>query len=155
MYHFILHYRVCILLSLYKSFSVSDACVKVEADGTPKVFWANAWRPICGHWFWDNNNGAKSVCQRIGYSNGVLSRTNGAYFEDAIRLGRCNSNEDLLSCSSGCRDKGIGNGCSSCGRGNRVAIRIYCSGMVAGTEINSCDGIYLLQMKIDQTDSKS
>ena len=85
-------------------FSVSDACVKVEADGTPKVFWANAWRPICGHWFWDNNNGAKSVCQRIGYSNGELSRTNGAYSEDAISLGRCNSNDDILSCSRGCRD---------------------------------------------------
>ena len=122
--------------------SVSDACVKLEADGTPKVFWANAWRPICGHWFWDNNNGAKSFCQRLGYSDGVIEKTKIAYDEDAIRLGRCNSNEDFLSCSDGCNDLGIGDGRKGCkcSQGNEVGIRISCDGMTAGTEHNSCDG---------------
>ena len=136
---------------LHRLFSVSDGCVKVEADGTPKVFWDNKWSPICGHWFWDNNNGAKSVCQRLGYSGGEVEKANDAYAEDAIGLGRCDYNEDFLSCSIGCGDKGIGNknGCPGCSAGNRVAIRIHCSGMVAGTEINSCEGKNLFQMKID------
>ena len=129
-----------ILVLIYESFSVSGSCVKLEADGTPNVFWENKWRPICGHWFWDNNNGAKSFCQRLGYSDGVLERTNSAYTEDAIRLGRCNSDEDFLSCSIGCNDKGIGDGCQRCSAGNIVGIKISCSGMVAGTESTLCDG---------------
>ena len=125
---------------------ISDACVKLESDGTPKLFWDNKWVPICGHFFWDNNNGAKSICNRNGYSDGVVVKTNSAYSEDSIRLGRCNSGEDLQSCSSGCRDKGLGNGCSSffeccnCDAGQAVGIKVSCTGLVAGTEINSCDG---------------
>ena len=121
---------------------VSGACVKLEADGTPKVFWEKKWRPLCGHWFWDNNNGADSFCQRLGYSYGELERTNSAYDEDAIRLGRCNSNEDFLSCSNGCNDKGIGdggNGCK-CSAGNNVGFKLSCAGRIPGVEYNSCDG---------------
>ena len=114
--------------------------MKIDADGTPKYYVTNKYVPICGHWFWDNNNGAKSFCQRIGYSNGAVSRTYQAYTEDAIRLGRCSWGEDIQSCSSGCRDKGIGNGCSNCAAGQNVGIKISCTGLTTGTEINSCDG---------------
>ena len=31
------------------------------------------WRPICGHWFWDNNYGAKAFCKRLGYESGEFS----------------------------------------------------------------------------------
>jgi len=125
-----------------------DHCVKIDADGTPKYYWTNKYVPICGHWFWDNNNGAKSICQKLGYSNGALSRTNQAYTEDAIMLGRCKSGENYQHCSEDCWshmfstpsgvEKFVGKvfqGCADCTAGQRVGIKISCTGLTAGTEV--------------------
>eukprot|EP01043_Picozoa_sp_COSAG02_P013563 COSAG02_NODE_545_length_20533_cov_5.447663_4_plen_654_part_00 len=30
------------------------------------------WGTVCGHWFWDNHNVAKAVCQKLGYQDGSL-----------------------------------------------------------------------------------
>ena len=124
--------------------------MKIDADGTPKYYVTNKYVPICGHWFWDNNNGAKSICQKLGYSNGALSRTNQAYTEDAVMLGRCKSGEDAQHCSEDCRrnsgaEKFVGKvfqGCADCTAGQRVGIKISCTGLTAGTEIfeKTCRG---------------
>lgn len=30
----------------------------------------NVWGEVCGHWFWDNDNGAAIVCKQLGYVGG-------------------------------------------------------------------------------------
>ena len=32
----------------------------------------DSWGTVCGHWFWDNHNIAKIVCQKLGYEDGSL-----------------------------------------------------------------------------------
>ena len=32
------------------------------------------WTPICGHWFWDNNYGARLFCKQLGYNNGRYTK---------------------------------------------------------------------------------
>ena len=29
-----------------------------------------SWAPICGHWFWDNNYGARLFCRQLGFNDG-------------------------------------------------------------------------------------
>ena len=53
----------------------SDGDVKLEADGTPLIFWDKVWSPICGHYFWDNQYGAKKFCQHTDVSNSSKSIT--------------------------------------------------------------------------------
>ena len=90
------------------------------------------WSPICGHWFWDNDFGATLFCQKLtsdptstGY---VIRRTDKPLEKDAIRIGKCLSNDQWLSCSGGCNDLGIGqHGCINCGAGQLASIEIKCS----------------------------
>ena len=102
--------------------------------------------PICGHYFWNNQNGAKSFCQKLGYIGGTqiglgLGKT---YSEDAIRVGGCKPGEDLESCSSKCNDKELGNvneaGCKSCAAGRPVKISITCEGHIQNTKASTCRG---------------
>ena len=120
----------------------NDGDVKLEANGTPKFFWSGKWSPICGHWFWNNQEGSKSFCKKLGYGGGTLTKSAGTYLDDAIALGQCNVNEDLESCSVGCNDKTIGNGCIDCRAGEKVSIMITCDGLDAGTSDSSCKGMY-------------
>ena len=116
--------------------SCQNGDVKLEADGTPYFFWGN-WAPICGHWFWDNQDGARLFCQKLGYKTGTqqgrgLGET---YDVDAIRLGRCTTS--LTSCSI-CSDKGVGNGCAACAAGQPVKFTITCEGETKETAKMSC-----------------
>ena len=83
------------------------------------------WSPICGHYFWDNQNGATAFCKTLGYPSGSLERTNNKYDEDSIQVGHCNLGEELMACT------GAGSKYRSdtdlCQRGNSVGIRITCS----------------------------
>ena len=33
----------------------------------PEVFKDGNWYPVCGHYFWNNHEGAASVCKGMGY----------------------------------------------------------------------------------------
>ena len=108
--------------------------VKLNKDGTPEFFWNGKFNPICGHWFWDNQEGAISFCQKIGYKTGFIkemweySDSKKIYAEDAIRVGKCHAGEQLETCSGGYNDKGIGNGGTNCAAGEKVAFMIHCDG---------------------------
>ena len=102
--------------------------MKLNTDGTPEFFWNAKFYPICGHWFWDNEYGANSFCQKIGYKSGTIEETEKIYAEDAIRIGKCHAGEQLELCSGGCNDKGIGNGCAECAAGESVGFTIKCDG---------------------------
>ena len=105
--------------------------VRMSSDDTPDFFWNGRFYPICGHWFWDSEFGAKTFCQKLGYMNGNITKERSSekkYTEDSIRVGKCLEGEELESCSGGCNDKGIGKGCSDCVAGERVGVTIACEG---------------------------
>ena len=116
--------------------------MKITHDGIPEFFWGSRFWPICGHWFWKNNYGAKSFCERLGYPDGhVIGEGLGMkYTKDAIRVGKCYEGEELESCTGGCNDKGVGNGCAKCAAGENVKISIRCKGHTDGIEKLTCKG---------------
>ena len=83
-----------------------------------------------------------------------MTSIKGAYSDDAISVGKCHENEDLASCSGGCNDKIIGNGCIDCRAGKKVSIRITCNGLDVGTSDSSCKGMYYNLIDSHSTDMK-
>lgn len=73
----------------------------MDLDGIPYLFWDGKLSPICGHNFWDNQNGAKAFCQELGFNGGKFHRQSGRYSEDAFEVGKCRSGETIDSCTGG------------------------------------------------------
>ena len=91
--------------------------VRLVDGGKPEVFYNNRWRPICGHFFWDNNNGADLFCQQLnqGYLSGTINKGNVAeYFlgSDALQIGKCRSGDRWLNCNGGCNSLQVGGQCT-------------------------------------------
>ena len=114
--------------------------VRLKDEKFPEVFLNGTWSPICGHWFWDNDYGAKLFCQ-ILMSNPdsigvVIRRTDKPLESDGVRIGKCLINDQWLSCSGGCNDLGTGKDCpeqcgcnniDNCGADSPASIEIQCS----------------------------
>ena len=75
--------------------------MKLEADGTPLIFFDQKWSPICSHNFKDDNNGATSFCKKLGYASGTVTNKNGKYPVASLRIGRCRPGEELTDCTYG------------------------------------------------------
>ena len=105
--------------------------VRLEDGKFPEVFLDGTWSPICGHHFWDTDFGAQLFCQKLFSNNastGQVIRTDKALEKNAIRIGKCLSNDTWLSCSGGCNDLGTGQGCSEdCDANSPYSIEIKCS----------------------------
>ena len=118
---------------------VLEGDVRLEDGKFPEVFLNEIWSPICGHYFWDNNVGASLVCQKLTSnpaSTGlVIRRTDKPLEKDAIRIGKCLSNDQWLSCSGGCNDLGTGQGCADCDANSPASIEIKCSQGKAGYSV--------------------
>ena len=86
---------------LLKDFT-TGACVKLSSYpvGNPYIYIDDAWRPICGHFFWNDNVGCDTICKRSGYNSGTKTSQGNTYSEDAVWVGQCTSNTDLLQCRS-------------------------------------------------------
>ena len=112
---------------------------KLDVDGIPYLFWDGKWSPICGHNFWDNQNGAKAFCQELGFNGGKFHRQSGRYSEDAIEVGTCRSGETIDSCTGGFNKYKTTERCKA---GNGVKITISCDDHIPGTEVESCLGIF-------------
>ena len=95
------------------------------------------WSPICGHGFWDNQEGAKAFCRELGFSGGEVMKMNANYSEYAIRIGRCDPGESISSCMGDSKSYNYAPGCRP---GNEVKITISCDGHTPGSEIISCIG---------------
>ena len=95
----------------------SNGDVGLTNDETPFIFWDSKWFPICGHYFWDNNNGASLFCNKLGYNNGTVHRNeNGEKYEvDSFRVGFCYKEDKWKNCKGGCNDYQAG---GYCGNGN-------------------------------------
>merc|ERR1712032_106138 len=49
---------------------VKTASGDVPQEGVafdPRVFYNGTFYPICGHHFWDNNEGASTICRKLGF----------------------------------------------------------------------------------------
>ena len=82
----------------------------MAADGTPYLFWEGRWSPICGHQFWDNQEGVKAFCKELGLTGGTAAKSTilGVVIpymvivdEDPIRIGKCNAGDAIGSCTGG------------------------------------------------------
>ena len=91
--------------------------MRLVDGGKPEVFYNNRWRPICGHYFWDNNNGADLFCQQLnqGYLSGTINKgTVAEYYldSDALQIGRCRNGDRWLNCYGGCNSLQVGGLCT-------------------------------------------
>ena len=89
--------------------------------------------PICGHSFWENQNGARIFCKMLGKSGGKVENKKEILQEDAYIVGKCgNQDTDLTGCNGGCNEHTVGGSCSrwivSCNKGSTGLPRISCSG---------------------------
>ena len=115
---------------------VKDGDVRLQHHTDPEIYWNGKWNPICGHFFWDNDNGAKLFCQKLGFSNGKITQGSGSQAkltDDAIRIGKCSdSDNQLFSCTGGCNDFAqVGGHCNDndgafCNKGAKTKIEIGC-----------------------------
>ena len=55
---------------------------------------------MCGRQFWDNNNGAKSMCLDMGYLDWSKASTGGSYSRSSLWAGTCKANEGPLFCTA-------------------------------------------------------
>jgi len=108
--------------------------VKLEKN-IPYVKRNSKWWPICGHYFWDNQNGARLFCQELGFPEGeIIGGTYGGgrytLKKDALKIGKCSNGDSWLSCTGGCNDLGIGGTCplgdGPCNKGDRGGVKIEC-----------------------------
>ena len=119
--------------------SCEDGDVNLGSDGIPYVFWSGDWSPICGHWFWNDQNGAKSFCQKLGFADGSFNKENSEYCEDAIEIGTCRPGEMISSCTGGSNKYKKTEWCQA-GGDNAVKITISCIGNTQDSAQSSCEG---------------
>jgi len=92
--------------------------------GTPEIFFDGEFHPICGHYFWDKQENAKSFCSKMGHTGGELFKIREQYWTDSVEI----------------RTWGqfYGDGLTShCSDEHAVSIEIECSGGSA-TQTSSC-----------------
>ena len=103
--------------------------MKLGDDEVAEIFHNGTWTPICGHYFWDNSNGAKLFCQKLGYQSGQIDDRRISLPRDGIRIGKCNQRDIWPNCSENCNDKSIGGSnliCGDCRSGAKAGIKINC-----------------------------
>ena len=110
-----------------------DGEVRLHNHEDPEIYWNGKWTPICGHYFWDNDNGAKLFCQKLGLVNGKIKGKGSKLTDDAIRIGACSdSDNQLFGCTGGCNDLKVGGNCTNdergvCTKGQPAKIEIECN----------------------------
>ena len=94
----------------------------------PEVSFSGQYYPICGHFFWDNDNGATSVCKLFGFKKGEITRTDAVYDVDAMPVGRCNPGQELTKCTGAGNIWGDFNADGgSCKKGKEAGVTVTCT----------------------------
>ena len=67
----------------------------------PQVRFRGSWWHVCGHYFWDSDDGAQSVCKAIGFKDGkrISERKDHGPGVMVMPVGKCNKGESLVSCT--------------------------------------------------------
>jgi hypothetical protein len=106
------------------SWTVGYGTIMQKVSGTPEVFNSGRFKPICGHWFWNDNTGASHFCKKLGYVNGTTLKVMQTYESDAVEIRRWGTFETGAPWF--------------CSAGNEVSINIACIGPeIAGNEMPS------------------
>ena len=107
----------------------------MKKEKYPEIWFNGKWSPICGHYFWNNDYGARLFCQELNstYTSGRVKKLNYiALASDGVRVGKCTSQDkSLLSCTGDCNDLQVGGTCSNdrngkCGVGQGATVKIEC-----------------------------
>ena len=127
----------------------------METDGTPFIFWNNAWSPICGLYFWDSSYGASLFCKKLGYSSGTSKKSNQMYDVNSFKVGKCLWDDSWGACTGGCNDYSSGGNCinensaKTCdANDDQVGITIECNDGGQDVKNSSCGGNFLIQVLI-------
>ena len=95
------------------------------------IFVEGDFHPICGHFFWNDKNGANLFCKKLGYESADLNISGVTISTAAVMVGRCKAQDtDIAQCTGGlCNTMEIGGTCSTakCLPGNN-GIKIACHG---------------------------
>ena len=93
----------------------------------PEVLYNGKYYPICGHYFWDNDNGATTFCKMLGFHKGTYKSTRNTYDVDSMPVGECKPGEGLMKCTGG------GNGWGNldyragwCKKGQKIGVTVTC-----------------------------
>merc|ERR1712038_666130 len=105
--------------------------------GRLQVRHGSNWNTVCGHWFWNNNNGAATACKNLGYpSGGTVHKIEGETISgNNICIGQRGPGEQIGQCSSGCDSNGATrNAINSgpCDLGTDAVIEVECQGSRQG-----------------------
>ena len=95
----------------------------------PEVLFKGQYYPICGHYFWDNNNGATTFCNLLGFQIGKITRIHVVYDVDAMPVGKCKSGEALTKCTDGGNAWGeidFDYNPGSCKKGSKSGVTLTC-----------------------------
>ena len=131
--HFNVRHPVIKNKKIYSNTAPPDLSqVRLNNDEIAEIYQHGKWIPICGHWFWGNNNGATLFCQQLGYFSGIVKEESIAgqvpLPDDGFRIGECKTNDIWGQCTGGCNDHTIGGThCSDCRSGAMAGLRIECS----------------------------
>jgi len=107
-----------------------------KRQGIPEVYLNGyGYKPICGHFFWNNNNGADLFCQKLNYKRpyGQIISKFDTLQDDAVQIGECRSRDRWFYCSGSCNSKQVGAVCKAgaidgyCNRGSSGGFQIRCS----------------------------
>ena len=104
--------------------------VRLGEINIAEVFFNHQWVPICGHWFWDNDEGANLFCHELGFETGKIRKTKLTLLSDGLSVGRCVKGDTWLQCSHrNCNQLKVGGQCNnggSCKKGQNAAVSIAC-----------------------------
>ena len=126
--------KLCLLES-FVGCGVTGQTVAIEGK-IAKICYNGRLVPICGRYFWENNNGARLFCQMLGKKGGHVNKNQGIELtEDAYYAGKCSSTDNhITECSAGGNKHTLGGfmvfGTASCNKGQKAAISIKCDGKI-------------------------
>merc|ERR1712113_901447 len=94
----------------------------------PEVLYNGKYYPICGHYFWDNHEGAKIICKSVGMKGGKQKRTSKKFNKDSMPIGKCNAGQALDKCTGGGNAWGKFNHRGGwCSKGKNIGVQVTCS----------------------------
>ena len=125
---------------LLGSTNLAEGTARLNDNDIAEIYHNGKWVPICGHWFWNDNNGATLFCQQLGYEIGILKQDSikrqVPLSADSFRIGACEADDIWPQCTGGyCTGESSKNRftigddiCSDCQSGSMAGLKIECSG---------------------------
>jgi hypothetical protein len=105
----------------------------------PEVFFEGVYYPVCGHYFWDSNNGANAICQAAGFPSGQMQtsgRTGIRFSKPAITVGDCRPGESWDGCTAGGNGLKLNGNDPKCAAGEDIGVEIVCGGIFDSSKVD-------------------